>query len=200
MKKILVLTLTLLSSFCADAKLFRGGSSKPKGAKGATGATGPQGATGATGPQGIPGKLSKRYVSAATNTLQRLYFPNAGSVAFETNVISPVRITHPVEDSHARFKVRKSGVYLISWSVNLEWEASARNVVATDLFNETLNSSLYSAHQTFDAASGSGRNETVTGQVLVYLESDDVISLRLKPSVGTMSVTGGLFSMIGVNN
>lgn len=199
-------TLLLLALICCQPTNLEGllrakSITGPTGPTGATGATGPKGKKGATGATGAVGTFAHIYAAASASN-QRLLRTTATPVEFTNNTVSPLGISHPASGSNANFQVHQTGTYLVSWTVNLEWDGSAKNQIALDLFNVTTGSTLFNSQQTFDLlASTSGpRNETISGQMLVQLNALDTLTVRVRPSNSTTLVSGGLFNIILINN
>lgn len=173
------------------------------GATGATGATGSHGATGAiggTGATGATGVFSHVYASASAD-LQRLLLATTTPIDFAHNLVTPAHIIHPVAGVASNFQVQQPGIYLISWTLNLEWDSVARKLITLDLYNALTSTSLFNVQQTFDVLSvaGGARNEVISGQIVVHLNALDIVALRLRSSNGMTIVTNGTFNIVSIS-
>lgn len=174
-----------------------GGATGATGAHGATGVNGNTGATGATGPAGV---FTSEYASASAN-LQRFMLATAAPIQFANSVATGPGITHPVSGNSSEFQVSQTGIYLVSWTVNIEWDGAPRNLIELNLFNVTTNNVLFASQQTFDLITvGASRFDVMSGQILVPLNANDIIALRIQPSNVMTAITGGLFNIVQISS
>lgn len=121
-------------------------------------------------------------------------------IEFTNNIVTPSGIKHPVANSFSKFKVSESGIYLISWTINIEWKDASKNLISLDLFNTSSNSSLHNAQETFYLAPASGRSafEIMSGQILVPLSAKSILELRAQTSSITTTVISGQLSIVRI--
>lgn len=118
-----------------------------KGKRGHTGATGPTGATrsgvtgstGATGPTGATGTLASSFISSYSTTLQTITADSGipSDIEFSTDQTTNLTIAHGTSP-YSEFTVPATGVYLVSWTVELNFPDSGSTASLSLLVNDVI--------------------------------------------------------------
>jgi hypothetical protein len=158
---------------------------------------------GPPGPPGPSGSLVTNYVSSSSSPQ---IFLDIGThpIEFQNNIIPPVGIIHPYQSTDSDFQILNTGVYQISWTVQVNWDPRTKNIIELYLYDVTASSQIPPipvGKATFDDHTASAQHPrymTLSGQTIISLSANTVIQLQINLSNASTAIVGGIFTITNI--
>ena len=114
---------------------------------------------------------------------------------FTENRVSPKRISHPVRGDVTKFKIKKRGKYLISWTMSINNQTN-NEVIQISLLNVTKSTSTPLEEATISI----GESIIASGSAIFHFASDTVLQLTITPTQsGTNIIGGATFNIVRID-
>lgn len=113
---------------------------------------------------------------------------------------SPVNISHPFSNDSSKFGIKKTGTYLIGWTLNISTNAIF-DLIQVQLFNAST-SKVISPNpiQIFSLESSTDSPESVSSQTLLELPSGTILQLIVTSQVGGAVITNPSFFITRIDD
>jgi hypothetical protein len=130
--------------------------------------------------------LAEAYASGITTSL--ISFNHTSTpINFQWNLVNPEGVIHPIEGNDTQFKITKSGIYFVTWTINFIWQDP--RVYTANIYLDLIKNSPISNVTTLTLTGGfNDIRAFLTGQTVVYLAADELVSLNIFNDTGDAMV------------